>query len=212
MLRCRDHNVGEADVCTGADLVEQARKQQCDPYELLMKGIEKLPVGSEGLLFMPYLTGERHPYSDPQARGSWIGLTVRHTRNHLARAVVEGITFAMRDCLEVMRSLAVQAKQIRLSGGGARSAFWRQMQANVYGQTVAQINAQEGPAFGVALLAMVGTGAFRTVPEACAATIKVTEELHPEQPVQKQYDAVYGEYQRLYPLLAETCHRLSRLV
>lgn len=195
-----------------ADIVAQARQQKCDPYELIMQNMEKVPAGAEGLLFTPYLTGERHPYSDPQARGCWIGLTVRHTRYHLARAVVEGITFAMRDCLEVMRGLGVQARQIRLSGGGARSTFWRQMQADVYGQTVAQINAQEGPAFGVALLAMVGTGAYRNVPEACAATIKVTEEIQPVAEQQKKYEAVYGEYRKLYPLLAETNQRLSNLV
>lgn len=194
-----------------ADLVEQAKKKHCDPYDLLMKEIEKLPAGSEGLLFTPYLTGERHPYSDPAARGGWNGLTVRHTRSHLARAVVEGITFAMRDCLEVMRELGVQARQIRLSGGGARSSFWRQLQADIYGQPVAQINAQEGPAFGVALLAMVGTRAYRSVPEACSATIKVTEELHPDKKAQQKYDKWYAEYRKLYPLLAETCHRLNSL-
>lgn len=194
------------------DLVEQARLQHCDPYDLLIKEVEKIPAGAEGLMFTPYLTGERHPYSDPQARGSWIGLTVRHTRAHLARAVMEGITFAMRDCLEVMRGLGVHATQIRLSGGGARSQFWRQMQADVYGQSVAQINALEGPAFGVALLAMVGTGAYHTIAEACTATIMVTEEIQPTSELQKRYETIHGEYRQLYPLLAKTCHRLSSMV
>jgi xylulokinase len=191
------------------DLVQQARLQNIDPYELIMDGVKKTPIGAEGLLFLPYLTGERHPYSDPHARGAWVGLTVRHTRSHLARAVVEGVTFAMRDCLEVMRSLGVTARQIRLSGGGGHSPYWRQLQADVYGQTVAQINAQEGPAYGVALLAMVGTGAYHSVPEACAATIKVTEELSPQPKVQRAYDQVYQEYHRLYPTLADTFHRLA---
>lgn len=194
-----------------ADIVEQAKAKKCDPYDLLMAGVETVPVGSEGLLFAPYLTGERHPYSDPQARGGWVGLTVRHTRNHLARAIIEGITFAMRDCLEVMRGLGVQAKEIRLSGGAARSEVWRQLQADIYGQKVTQINAQEGPAFGVALLAMVGTGAYRTVPEACAATIKVTEELSPQATRMKKYEEVYAEYHKLYPLLVQICHRLGQL-
>jgi xylulokinase len=191
------------------DLVQQARQLQCDPYELIMQAIEKIPAGSEGLYFAPYLTGERHPWSDPQIRGGWVGLTVRHQREHLARAVVEGITFAMRDCLETMRGLGVKARQIRLSGGGARSAYWRQMQADIYGQTVAQINAQEGPAFGVALLAMVGTGAYRTVPEACQATIRVTEERQPARLLAKKYDAHYDLYRGLYPAMAETCHRIN---
>jgi xylulokinase len=169
-----------------------------DPYELLMREVESVPAGSEGLLFAPYLTGERHPHSDPSARGAWIGLTVRHTRAHLARAVVEGITFAMRDCLEVMRSLGVKASQIRLSGGGARSGFWRQLQANIYGQTVAQINTQEGPALGVALLAMVGTGAYKNVPEACAASIRVIEEIQPVKSEVKTYQDIYDRYRLLY--------------
>jgi xylulokinase len=184
-----------------ADVMQEAKKKGCDPYELIMEGVEKIPAGAEGLLFAPYLTGERHPYSDPQARGSWVGLTVRHTRNHMARAVVEGITFAMRDCLEVMRGLGIQAEQIRLSGGGARSDYWRQLQADIYGQTVAQINAQEGPAFGVALLAMVGTGAYRSVPEACEATIRVTEERQPDSIQKQEYEAVYQRYRKLYPTL-----------
>lgn len=191
------------------DLVQQARQLQCDPYELIMHSIEKVPAGSEGLYFTPYLTGERHPHSDSRIRGSWVGLTVRHQREHMSRSVVEGITFAMRDCLEVMRGLGVQAKQIRLSGGGARSAVWRQMQADIYGQKVAQINALEGPAFGVALLAMVGTGAYRTVSEACQATIRVTEELQPVPQQMKKYEDFYQQYCQLYPLLAPICHRIS---
>ncbi|HMP16737.1 MAG TPA: xylulokinase, partial [Gemmatales bacterium] len=122
------------------DLVAQAKQQSIDPYELIMQEVEQVPAGAEGLLFAPYLTGERHPYSDPKARGGFTGLSVRHTRAHLARAVVEGITLAMRDCLEVMRGLGVAASQIRLSGGGARSRFWRQLQADIYGQNVACIN------------------------------------------------------------------------
>jgi xylulokinase len=183
------------------DLVVQAKQKNCDPYELLIAEIETVPAGSEGLLFAPYLTGERHPYSDPTARGSFVGLTVRHTRAHLARAIVEGITFAMRDCLEVMRGLGVSASQIRLSGGGARSKFWRQLQANIYGQNVAQINTQEGPAYGVALLAMVGTGAYKNVPEACAASIKVTEEIAPQVEEVKRYQGIYEQYQKLYGAL-----------
>ncbi len=192
------------------DLRDQAAREGVDAYDLLFEGIKQSSLGAEGLRFLPYLTGERHPYSDPYARGAWVGLTVRHTRNHLARAVVEGITFALRDCLEVMRGLGVEARQVRLSGGGARHPYWRQMQANIFGQTVAQINAQEGPAFGVALLAMAGTGAYQSVPEACAATIRVTEELQPQQLEMEQYQRAYHHYRRLYPLLAESFHQLAQ--
>lgn len=191
------------------DLMDEAKIKGVEAYDLIFEGFQPIPIGAEGLIFLPYLTGERHPHSDPNARGAWIGLTVRHTRNHLARAVAEGATFAMRDCLEVMRGLGIKARQIRLGGGGAKQASWRRMQANVYGQAVAQTNADEGPAFGVALLAMVGTGAYRSVPEACAAAIRVTEELQPEREIQDRYEKPYGEYRRLYPLLAETFGRLN---
>jgi xylulokinase len=187
------------------DLVAKAKQQGVDPYELLMHEVESVPAGSEGLLFAPYLTGERHPHSDPNARGGWIGLTVRHTRAHLARAVVEGITFAMRDCLEVMRSLGVKASQIRLSGGGARSVFWRQLQANIYGQSVALINTQEGPALGVALLAMVGTGSYANVPEACTASIRVTEQIEPQVAMTREYEHCYQRYTQLYGALKPFC-------
>lgn len=192
-----------------SDIVAEAKLQGVDPYQIIMSKVAETPVGSEGLYFLPYLTGERHPHSDPTAKGAWVGLTVRHTRNHMARAVVEGITFAMRDCLEVMRQLGVTASQIRLSGGGARSPYWRQLQADIYGQNVALINSQEGPAFGVAILAMVGTGHYKTVPEACAATIKVTEELPPREATKKSYQKFFEQYQRLYPALAGEFARMG---
>ena len=191
--------------------IEDAKRRSIDPYELILQMLQSVPPGAEGLFFLPYLTGERHPYSDPYAKGAWIGLTVRHTRAHLARALLEGATFAMRDCLLVIRQLGVNATQIRLSGGGARSRFWRQLQADIYGQKVALINAQEGPAYGVALLAMVGTGAYKSVPEACAATIQVTEEMSPNEEGRKAYEKIHQEYQRLYPALKEGFERKGRL-
>ena len=197
----------------GQPEVKEAKRHKIDPYELIVDRLAaSAPLGAEGLLFLPYLTGERHPYADSRARGAWIGLTVRHGREHLARAVVEGATFAMRDCLTVMRDMGVTATQIRLSGGGARSAFWRQLQADIYGQTVATVNAQEGPAFGVALLAMVGTGAYASVPEACNATIQVIEEIAPDDEKMERYNRVYEEYQRLYPALRHEFERLATLV
>lgn len=194
----------------GQEEVELARRRELDPYDLILAEAARVPPGAEGLYFLPYLTGERHPHPDPEARGAWIGLTVRHDWKHLARAVVEGATFAMRDCLEVMRELGVTAEQIRLSGGGARSHFWRQLQADIYGQKVALVNAQEGPAYGVALLAMVGTGVYKSVPEACAA-IKVTEEIMPQEPTRKVYDRVYGQYRRFYGVLEKEFRGIAGL-
>jgi xylulokinase len=196
----------------GQHEVDEAQRRGVDPYDLILGLAHQVQPGAEGLFFLPYLTGERHPYSDPYARGGWIGLTVRHGREHLARAVIEGATFAMRDCLTIIRGMGVPVEQIRLSGGGARSPFWRQLQADIYGQKVATINAQEGPAYGVALLAMVGTGAYKSVPEACAATIKTTEELSPDEANRKVYDRIYAEYQRLYPALKDEFRRIAELV
>ena len=150
-----------------------AKAMGVDPYELLTAEAAQAPAGSEGLFFLPYLTGERTPHADPHARGAWVGLSLRHGRPHLVRSVLEGATFAMRDCLEIIREMQIPVEQIRLSGGGGRSQFWRQLQADIYGQNVVTINAEEGPAYGVALLAAAGTGAYRDVVEACRATIRV---------------------------------------
>ena len=181
--------------------VAEAAKRAVDPYELLTAEAAGAPAGCEGLIFLPYLTGERTPHFDPYARGGWIGLTVRHERRHLIRAVLEGVTFAMRDSLELVRASGVAVRQVRLSGGGARSKFWRTMQADIYGSTVSTINAAEGPAFGVALLAHVGTGVYATVPEACAATIREVEHIDADKTVEKAYDRSYGHYKAAYQAL-----------
>ncbi len=124
---------------------------------------------------MPYLTCDLTPHADPYERGCFIGMTNRHTRNHLIRAIMEGATFAMRDSLEIIRAMNVPVEQIRLSGGGARSRLWRQIQADIYGQDCCTINAEEGPAYGVALLAGVGTGVWSSIEEACDATIEIVD-------------------------------------
>lgn len=178
--------------------VAAAKKQKIDPYELITAEAATAPVGSEGLFFLPYLTGERTPHADPNARGSWIGLSLRHGKPHLARSVMEGATYAMRDTLEIIKSMGIPVKQIRVSGGGARSEFWRQMQADIYGQSVVTINASEGPAYGVALLAAAGTGAYKNVVEACAATISVVTKTASRPSVVKFYNTAYPVYQRLY--------------
>ncbi|MBX3444146.1 MAG: xylulokinase [Planctomyces sp.] len=175
-----------------------ARAMNVDPYELLSQEAAAAPPGSEGLFFLPYLTGERTPHADPNARGAWIGLSLRHGKAHLVRSVMEGATFAMRDCLEIIQGMGVPVKEIRLSGGGARGRVWRQMQADIYGQKVSVINASEGPAYGVALLAAVGAGAYRNVVEACDATIRVVETTPTDAKARRAYDAAHPIYQQLY--------------
>ncbi|ADV60948.1 xylulokinase [Isosphaera pallida ATCC 43644] len=188
------------------------REHQVDPYELLTREAALAPPGCEGLVFLPYLTGERTPHFDPDARGGWIGLTVRHDRTHLIRAILEGVTFAMRDSLELIRAMGTEIREIRVSGGGAKSDLWRSIQANVYGCDVAIPNSTEGPAFGVALLAQVGAArSFNTIEEACDATIKTVDSTAVDPKVRKVYDQVYAVYRDLYPALRESNHRLAEI-
>ncbi|MHC4443189.1 MAG: xylulokinase [Planctomycetota bacterium] len=195
--------------------VSAAYKAKNDPGQLYPRMIAeaaKAPGGCEGLVFLPYLTGERCPYPDPEARGSWVGLTVRHNRSHMIRSVLEGITFGMRDQIEIMRGRGVKISEVRASGGGAQSLFWRQLQADMYKAKVVTINTQEGGALGVALLAGVGTGVYSSVPEACGAAIKITETLRPERSAVKVYDGLYPTYQSLYQSLRGDFAALGRMI
>ncbi len=178
-----------------------AKKKKVDPYTLLVEEASKAEAGCEGLYFLPYLTGERCPYPDPDARGGWIGLTARHNRSAMIRSVMEGVTYGMNDALSIMREMKITTKTVRLSGGGARSKFWRQMQADIYNTPVATINSDEGPAYGVAILAGVGTGVWKDVPQACKAAIHEVERLKPDKKLAKKYAGWHGQYQRLYEAL-----------
>jgi xylulokinase len=192
--------------------VEMARKKGEDPYFLLTDEAAIAGPGAEGLFFLPYLTGERTPHFDPDAKGAWVGLTVRHGRAHLIRALLEGATFAMRDSLELIREMGVKIDQVRLSGGGARNALWRQIQADIYGCDVHTLNSTDGPAFGVALLAQVGTGGFASVPEACDATIRAVDSTHVEPRTKAYYDRAFPVYRQLYQDLRASFKNISLLV
>ena len=186
-------------------------KGKSDPYKVLNKEAAAVPAGCEGLVFLPYLAGERTPHADPFARGSFVGLTLKHQRGHLARAVMEGAVFALRDSLEIIKQLGVPVRQIRAGGGGAKSPLWRQIQADAFGRKVVTINAEQGPAFGVALLAAVGAGAYKNIQQACAATIRVVDETRVDKAAQKRYDAIFPIYQRLYRSLKDDFSALSNL-
>src|SRR6516225_11770612 len=192
--------------------IEVARTQGTDPYFLLTDEAAIVGPGAEGLFFLPYLTGERTPHFDPDAKGAWIGLTVRHGRAHLIRSVLEGATFAMRDSLELIREMGVTIEQVRVSGGGARSPLWRKIQADIYGCDVHTLNSTEGPAFGVALLAQVGTGAFKTVPEACDATIRSVDSTKLDERARAFYDRSYAIYRKLYLDLRDSFKAIGKLV
>lgn len=168
-----------------------------------------VPPGSEGLLFLPYLTGERTPHPDPYARGAFAGLTVRHTRGHLTRAVLEGVAFGLRDSFTLLQEAGLSpARQVRLSGGGARSPLWRQVLADVLGVELVTTTAAEGAAYGAALLAATGAGRFPDVPAAVAAAVTPGEIVTPG-PAAAAYDALYPHYRALYPALKEQFAALS---
>ena len=183
--------------------VAAAKKAKKEIYDLLIEEAKKVKAGSEGLFFLPYLSGERTPHADPDARGCFVGLTLAHGRGHMIRAVMEGVTYSMRDSLDIFEHLGVPIKQIRASGGGARSPFWRQIQADMFGRKVVTINTEEGPAYGVALLAAVGAGAFKDVREACGAVIRVVSEISPDGAAKKYYDKAFPIYQQLYRSLKD---------
>ena len=165
--------------------------------------------GSDGLVFLPYLTGERTPHPDPEARGAFVGLTVRHSRAHLARAVMEGVAFGLRDSLEIIREQST-VREIRVAGGGAASPVWLQILADVFGGEVRTIEVPESAAFGAALLAAVAAGAYPTIGDAVAATIRTGEQYQPGSSAAR-YEEMYGIFRSLYPALRDVSHRLGKL-
>jgi len=186
----------------GKEEVREATDKGVEAYEILLEGAEAVPPGSEGLLFLPYLTGERTPHADPLARGAFVGLTLRHSKAHLVRAVLEGVAYGLRDSLELLRrSGASDLKQVRLSGGGARSPLWRQILADILGVELVTVEVNEGAAYGAALLASVGAGIYKSVEEACEATVCTSEQTLPLQEHQPPYDRYYAIYRSLYGAL-----------
>jgi xylulokinase len=178
-------------------------------YDDLTRLAATVPPGAEGLIFLPYLSGERTPHLDPLARGAFVGLTTRHTLAHITRAVMEGVTYSLRDGLEIMRGLGLRTTEIRATGGGGKSAFWRQMQADVFGAPVATLAAEEGPAYGAALLAGVAAGVFADVAAAVERCVHVTGTTEPDTDAAAQYERVYAIYRDLYPALRDAIHRLA---
>jgi xylulokinase len=180
-------------------------------YDEMTTAAASIPPGAEGLLFLPYLTGERTPHLDPLARGAFVGLTARHTQAHLIRAVMEGVVYSLRDGLNIMRGLNVPIEQIRATGGGGRSALWRQMQADIYGTEVVTLAAEEGPAYGAALLAGVGTGVFANVNDAVDKCVSVTGSTQPDPEAQARYEKAYAIYRELYGALRASQHQLATI-
>jgi xylulokinase len=172
-----------------------------DAYERLSDDAAKASAGSDGLLWAPYLMGERTPHLDPRARAALVGLTAQHTRAHVLRAILEGVAFSLRDSLTLFAEIGVPVASIRLGGGGARSALWRQIQADVYGAAVEIVEAEEGAAYGAGLLAGVGVGVWQSVEAACAAAVRVAQVVPPVEANVALMNRQYAEYRKLYPAL-----------
>jgi xylulokinase len=182
-------------------------------FDDLVTEAGEVPPGSDGLLFLPYLTGERTPYPDPLARGAWVGLTVRHNRAHLTRSVLEGVAFGIKDSFQLIRESGLGTiEQVRISGGGAKSPLWRQIMADVLGVKLATVNTTEGAAFGAAILAGVGIGQYKSVQKACETMIEVTGFTEPDESRSPTYEEFYARYRALYPLLAPEFEAIAAAV
>ncbi len=187
----------------------EAERTGRDVYDLITELAATAPVGSDGLLFLPYLTGERTPHADPDARGVFFGLSLRHTKAHMARAVLEGVTFSLRECLDLLCGLGQSCSRVRVSGGGSRSALWRQMMADVFGTEIVEVNVTQGAAYGAALLAGVGTGVYLSAMEACERTVHEVGSTKPG-PNAGEYAESYERYRTLYPVLAPEFKRAGQ--
>ena len=179
-------------------------------FDDLLKEAESIPAGSEGLQFLPYLSGERTPHPDPLARGAFIGLTLRHNRAHMTRAVLEGVAFGLKDSFTLIQNAGLgEITQVRASGGGTKGALWRQIMASVLNAELVTVNTTEGGAYGAALLAGVGAGAWSDVASACKACIKITGSTQPDSAQLDAYQKAYSIYQDLYPALKGSFGRLG---
>lgn len=182
-----------------------------DPYFLMDKQAEEIPIGSDRLLYLPYLMGERTPHLDPNCRGVFFGLSAMHTRQHLLRAVMEGVTFSQRDSVEVLREMGVSINEMLACGGGGSSPLWRQMLADIYDCPVKTVVSKEGPALGVAILAGAGTGVYSSVQDGCAAVIKTNPPQNPISQNSAEYEKFYNIYRALYPALKNNFSELAKL-
>jgi xylulokinase len=181
-----------------------------DPYELLCEEASVAPAGSDGVLWAPYLMGERTPHLDPHARAALVGLAASHTRSHVVRAILEGVAFSLRDTFEIFAEMNVPVERVRLGGGGARSRLWRQIQADAYGREVETVEAEEGAAYGAALLAGVGAGAWADVDAASDAVVRVASTTGPDAEASRVLARQYQRFRALYPALRSITDDIAR--
>ena len=178
-------------------------KDARDPYDILAEEAASAPAGSEGAFWVPYLMGERTPHLDPNARAALLGLTASHTRGHIIRAVMEGVAYSLKDTFTIFDEMKIPVTSIRLGGGGARSPLWRQIQADVYGHEVEIVAAEEGAAYGAAILAGTGVGGWSSVDEACDKVVRVASRIPLNQTNSKTLQQNYRTYRKIYPALRQ---------
>lgn len=201
-------------VTQGAGLSLQWLRNQLIPgadYDALTKEAATAETGSQGAFWLPYLMGERTPHLNATIRGGWVGLTARHTRADLIRAVIEGVSYSLKDCLEIIEALGVPVDSVRASGGGARSEFWRGLLASIFNRRVVTLATQEGSAYGAALLALAGTGVYGSVPEVCRVAVRETESVCPCEADAAFYGKAHRVYQSLYPALKPACAAIASM-
>jgi len=189
-----------------------AEQMDIDPYVLMDQEAEKVEAGCNGLLYLPYMMGERTPHLDPNAKGVFFGLSAKHEKRDMIRAVMEGVVYSLRDCLEIIKEMGVDVSEVRASGGGGKSRLWRQMQADVFGTDITTINSSEGPALGAALLAGVGVGVYESVPQACDAVIKVKSRQSADPSLNERYSKFYKIYKQLYISLKQDFKDLAQIL
>ncbi|MCK5569848.1 MAG: xylulokinase [Spirochaetes bacterium] len=191
---------------------EQAEKRGVKIYEILEEEAARAPIGSDKLIFLPYLAGERHPYTDTNARGVFFGLHAGHGKANLVRSILEGVAFSFRDCLDVMREHGIKVNEIRATGGGAQSPIWMDIQVNVSREPIVMMDANAGgAAFGAAIFGGVCAGVFSSVKEACGRLVKTGDVLRPDAEKSEQYDKYFKLFRTLYPLLKDSYRKLSEI-
>ncbi len=190
---------------------ERAALEQRDAYDLIAEEAETVPIGSEGLIFLPYLSGERTPHADAWARGVFVGLSLRHTHAHISRSVFEGITFALKDSATLIDGLGISPQSRRMTGGGARSMFWRRLLADILGATIEPALSDLGPALGAALLAGSGVGMVDSISDAAARFSVAAAAVEPDSSAVGEYEAIYRRFRDLYPALRQSFHSMAEV-
>ncbi len=194
-----------------AEEISTAGSMGVDPYYLMDKEAEESPIGCNKLLYLPYLMAERTPHLDPDCRGAFIGLSAMHKKRDMLRAVMEGVVYSLRDCVEVLREMDVTSESMAACGGGGSSPLWRSMLADAFGMNVTTVTSKEGPALGAAILAGVGAGVYPSVQEACRRVVRTKTEQAPDAGKRAEYDKFYQIYRKMYPALKENYKALAQL-